>query len=349
MNPAHFKKLILSQPLNEGQLANAREFFEQYDFQESVGPTAELSYLGNPDQRVCRYCGRREPEVAFASLAHLLPDFMGNRNMATYFECDVCNNWFSKYETMFANYFGISRTISQILGKKATVPGYQDDKAGFNLSIGEKAMQLAFTTGKKPFTLNKEKMSLTIHTTRPGYIPLHLVKLIWKVGLALLPEEEVADFEWVREMLLSNANDKKVKGDKRLQVSIQFIPGPPMYRAPYAQLFTRRTRHTVPVLDKQVIIYYANYVIQAAMPSRLDFPRLFGELVHMPIFPNIAPLGHQAKYGTAEHSVLDWSDATKVKRQPHDVTFRIGQFTKLPLTKRGTVWARRRPKLNVEE
>lgn len=349
MTPARFKSIILSQSLNEGQLTNAREFFEQYDFQEGVGPTAELTYLGDPHQRVCRYCGRREPEVTFKSLAHLLPDFMGNRHMATYFECDNCNNWFSKYETTFANYFGISRTISQILGKRGTVPGYQDDKQDFNFSVGKKAMQLAYTTGKKPFTIDKENKQLTIHTTRPGYVPLHLIKLLWKVGLALLPEVEVVDFEWVRELLLSNVRDHEVKGDKRLQVSIQFIPGPPMYRAPYAQLFTRRTRHSVPVQEKQVVLYYANYVIQAAMPSRLDFPRLFSKLVHMPIFPNIAPLEHQAKYGTAQHSVIDCSDATKVKKQPHDVSFRVGQFTKLPLTARGTVWTRRRPKVSTEE
>lgn len=79
--------------------------------------------------------------------------------------------------------------------------------------------------------------------------------------MALLPEEEVVDFEWVRELLLSNAHDQEVKGDKHLEVSIQFIPGPPMYRAPYVQLCTRRTRHSVPVLEKQVVLYYANYVI----------------------------------------------------------------------------------------
>lgn len=261
MTPVRFRNIVLNLSLNEGQLQNARAFFEQYDFQQGIGPTAELTYLGDPSQRTCRYCGRREPEVTFESLAHLLPDFMGNRHLATHFECDSCNNWFSKYETTFANYFGISRTISQILGKKGTVPGYQDDKLGFNLSVGEKAMHLAFTTGKMPFTIDKENKKLTIHTTRPGYIPLHLVKLLWKVGLALLPEEEVTDFAWVRELLLSNAHDQKVKGDKRLQVSIQFIPGPPMYRAPYAQLYTRRTRHSVPVLEKQVVLYYANYVI----------------------------------------------------------------------------------------
>lgn len=344
MKPSRFRNLILDMPLSDNQLQAARLFFEQYDLQEAVGPTPELSYLGDPDLHTCRYCGRCPPEVTFKTLAHLLPDFMGNRTLASYFECDNCNNLFSLYEGTFANYFGISRTISQILSKSGKVPRYEDLKQGFEVSVGATAMQLAFTTGKKPFTIDKEKRTLTIKTTRLGYVPLHLVKLLWKVGIALLPGDEVADFAWVRELLLSTAYDNSVKGDPRLQVYLQFLPGPPMYPEPYAQLFTRRVQHTLPVLEKQVVLYYANYVIQVALPSRLDTPRLFDQQVHVPIFPNIVTLLRQEKYGQAQFSVLDFSDAKKKKNEPHVLSFSIEQYTKMPLSKRNTIWVRRWPR-----
>ena len=73
--------------------------------------------------------------------------------------------------------------------------------------------------------------------------------------MALLPEEEVVDFEWVHELLLSPAHDQHLKGNKRLQVYIQYIPGLPLYRAPFAQLFTRRKRHLEPILEKQFVLY----------------------------------------------------------------------------------------------
>ena len=344
MTPAHFRNLILHLALSEGQLATAQTFFEEYDMHTWLGPTAELTYLGSLDQRTCRFCGCSTPEVTFETLAHVLPDFMGNRNVASYFECDSCNNLFSRYESTFANYFGISRTISQILGKSGTVPGYQDDKQGFHLHVGDTAMQLAFTSGKKPFVIDRENKTLTIKTTRAGYVPLHLVKLLWKVGIALLPEQEVADFAWVRQVLLTTAHDQALLGDKRLQVYLQFLPGPPLYPAPHAQLFTRRVNHSQPVFDKLLVLYYANYVLQVVLPSRLDFPRLWGEQAAVPIFPNIVDRARQAKYGHSVFSILDFSSARKKKKEPHEVTLSFEQFTKLPLTSRGTVWARRRPK-----
>ena len=123
-------------PLSDDQLKAAHLFFEQYDLQEVVGPTAELSFLGDPELHTCRFCGLYTP-VAFNSVAHLLPYFMGNRTLASHFECDGCNNLFSLYEGTFANYFGISRTISQILGKSGKVPRYEDLKQGFEVSVGD--------------------------------------------------------------------------------------------------------------------------------------------------------------------------------------------------------------------
>ena len=291
MNPAKFKNLILNMPLSTKQLEAARSFLEQYDLQSWIGPSAEPLFLGAPHLHTCRFCGLYTP-ITFNSLAHVLPDFMGNRNVASHFECDGCNNFFSRYESAFANYFGISRTFSQIPGKSGTVPSYQDNKMGFEVSLGEKAMQLAFTAKKKPFLIDKENKTLIIKTTRAGYIPLHLVKMLLKIGFSLLPEDEVADFAWVRELLLFTTNDKSAKGDQRLQVYTHFIPGPPMYPAPLAQLFTRRIQHSIPVLEKQIVLYYANYVIQIALPSRLDSPRLFYQEVVVPIFPNVATLAH---------------------------------------------------------
>jgi len=130
MSPIDFDQRVMGLPLGVDRLKQARAFLDQYELQEIIGSAKKLTILGNATQQRCRFCKLMTP-VTFNNVAHIIPDFMGNRYVSSNFECDACNSLFSRYESSLANFLGLSRTVSQIPGKAGKIPSYEDYKLGF--------------------------------------------------------------------------------------------------------------------------------------------------------------------------------------------------------------------------
>lgn len=92
--------------------------------------TQEKVYLGDKNNRVCRFCGRSETNGAnFKQTAHALPESIGNKTLISYYECDECNKEFgNKIENEYANYMNINHTVSGIRGKKK-IPLYENNNS----------------------------------------------------------------------------------------------------------------------------------------------------------------------------------------------------------------------------
>ena len=50
--------------------------------------------LGEKEDRKCRFCGKRPPEVSFRKIAHAIPEALGNKSIQSLYECDSCNEAF---------------------------------------------------------------------------------------------------------------------------------------------------------------------------------------------------------------------------------------------------------------
>src|SRR5262249_4440815 len=75
-------------------------------------------FLGDKNNRKCRFCGKAPPEVNFRKEAHALPECIGNKSLFTYYECDTCNQAFGDgCESDFAKWSLPMRTMSRIRGK----------------------------------------------------------------------------------------------------------------------------------------------------------------------------------------------------------------------------------------
>lgn len=67
----------------------------------------------------CRFCGKDESQTTFKNEAHIFPQFIGNKFAISKFECDCCNEKFSRIlENEFANFMKIFHTINGVRGKK---------------------------------------------------------------------------------------------------------------------------------------------------------------------------------------------------------------------------------------
>ncbi len=51
-----------------------------------------IRYLGDPDHRVCRFCGLAEPQTTLAEPVPALPAFLGNRSLRALDQCGECHD-----------------------------------------------------------------------------------------------------------------------------------------------------------------------------------------------------------------------------------------------------------------
>lgn len=79
--------------------------------------------IGEPNKtkRVCRFCGKSQPDTTFRNVAHSISEAFGNKNIITNDECDECNCLFDEnIERDIINYLSLFRPFFGIKGKSGT-------------------------------------------------------------------------------------------------------------------------------------------------------------------------------------------------------------------------------------
>lgn len=328
------KKTSLTLSLNENNLRKAQNFFSKYELVSMLGDTDQKFYLGDKENKKCRFCKEKEPNVTFSKVAHVIPEFMGNHNLLSYFECDDCNSMFSQYEDSLANFLGITRTISQIKGKKNKVPKYKDPRTGLEMTISDTGMQMTSIEGTDVFDLDKENKSLTLKTKRPGYIPIRIPKAFIKIGFSMLREEELEDFEYTRKFLQDTEKEERFKDFNLLRVFGYFIPGPPKFNKPFIQLYQRKESTNGENIPKyQLILYYANYQFQMTLPFGKPDEYLQGQKVDLPIAPLLIDNSHLVEFGEEKFLNLNLTSSEKKSGEEHNITFSFDSFEEKEIKK----------------
>ncbi|WP_029285355.1 HNH endonuclease [Pedobacter sp. R20-19] len=320
----------ISFELDELNSGRAENFFTLYDFENIVGDTTEKYYLGTKTiPRCCRFCNKKEPIVTFKKDAHVIPQFMGNKKLLSYFECDACNELFSQYESSFANYIGASRTISQIPGQgKHKVPKFRDKKTGFTIELGEKSLKMGFVEGHDEVSFDEKNNKLFIKTVRPSYVPLHIAKVILKIGICLLKEEDLEDYKSTISFIFADKYGNGIEGNELLKVKGYFLPGPPKYPKPFVQLYTKKKTVDELIPSKHVVVYYGNYVFQMCLPFCKTDNHLNGQQISFPLFPLLVDNSYFDTYGPYQKFNLDTTSNEKKVNEPHSITFSYKKLIK---------------------
>jgi hypothetical protein len=323
------EKIQFELNLDKQNLERAQAFFETYDFESIIGDTVEKYYLGNKEPRICRFCKKTEKEVTFKTDAHVIPQFMGNKKLLSYFECDECNFLFSKYETSCADYFGISRTFAQIRGQSNKVPKFKDPKTGLEVVLADTALQISTLEGTDVFKINEENKSLELITERPGYIPIHIPKTIIKMGLSMLSENDMPGYDYARRFLIQSEQDVNFKDSMLLHLYGYFIPGPPKFKKPFMHLYKKKGSIEKPCPNRQIILYYSNYCFQMILPYGDDDKGLQGKNINFPMFPLLIDNSHFEKFGKYQILHLNLTSSKKKKGEEHKLTFSFDSAEKI--------------------
>ena len=238
--------------------------------------------LPSPDPRVCRFCGRDNEHTQFRQDAHAIPQLLGNRTLFTREECDCCNLFFgSTIEDDLGKWTMPSRTISRIKGKNG-VPTIKHHKEGWRIEYDESVLQLTDYESNPKFNVDIEKRQFSLQLKRNPYTPVAVLKALVRIGLMLLPNDELTNFsdsfEWVRNP------DHTQPFNFNSTVFCTFQPGPMPSDVIVAILF-RRKPISSDVPYAFLYLAYGNEIYQVFLPSPRQDCTIHGKVIGLPAFP----------------------------------------------------------------
>lgn len=170
-------------------------------------PEGDKSYIGT--KGLCRFCGEARPEL-FRMEAHTFPEFLGNKKILSLDECDGCNSIFSKYESALAESLQPYHTIGGIKGKGNKIPqtGRTTGRTIIRRSEGKPSrISVVQSTERFEDYLSvdpvNQKIKLAVPVAKARFIPRHAYKALSKMGVAILPEDELDKYckllAWLRD------------------------------------------------------------------------------------------------------------------------------------------------------
>ena len=156
------------------------------------------------DRGICRYCGGRNPKT-FRKIAHAIPEALGNKWIISADECDVCNHAFSLYDDALATSVSPLLTLGGTAGKSNKVR--QTGRTAGDAVIRRDGRGLSISTKADPkdhvsFDPDSGRFRLAIPVAGVPFRPRHAYKALSKIGVALLPDDELNNYQRLRAWLL---------------------------------------------------------------------------------------------------------------------------------------------------
>lgn len=183
-------------------------------------------------------------------------------------ECDDCNRKFGIFENSFANFVGIYRTLYKMRGKggipifkssdKGTRMEYEKDKDSFDIK------------GPKGPAIDEKEGKFTITTAKHTYIPLHVMKCLYKIGYSLLSDAEIADYAPTLKIIMSEEFDNLLSGGGHFgkMYRFSFLT---TYRTPTIFTYHKRPGFENEKLPTKIVaIYFGRFMYQFILPNKTD-------------------------------------------------------------------------------
>lgn len=181
-------------------LGKLHTLLEVYDIRIYSG-AGKLQYFGESEDRTCRFCGKKEPDVRFSSKAHAISEFLGNKSLICNEECDNCNNAFSEtIEQDTSNMLSFLLTLHSIQGKRGL-----RKTAGKNFKMSlDKSTASGDNIGTLRMQFDKDfpndipdfiKQRLPIDLSNQKYIPQNVYKCLCKYVISVLDNDVLQNFK----------------------------------------------------------------------------------------------------------------------------------------------------------
>ncbi len=275
------------------------------------------SYINKKGE--CRFCKKSSPEVSFNHLAHVVPEFLGNKYLYSNDECDNCNQKFGNtIETDLANYIGIHRTLTTIEGKNG-VPQKNFQKEREKIYFGKnKILELVVHADSQKIKLNKKDKTIRVESVKEPFFPFGVFKALTKIALSILPDLYLKEFADTINWVNSKHEDPIMISPDTMRAFYTFVPGVTPF--PAIQLLLIKRKDYVFNMPYMIFrISFKNFIYQIPLlRNRNDLPHI-GEMhnkVSMSLMPNYHDFCvRRHLFGKSQSTILDLSGKEKIKRQ----------------------------------
>lgn len=241
--------------------------------------------LGDKKNRICRFCGKKRPDVTFKKVAHAIPEALGNKSIESAYECDSCNQMFgSGIENDLGNWSKPMRTFARIRGKKG-VPTLAKggNKQDWRIEYGKTGFKITSYESDPLYEIDEVNKTIAFKLKRDPYIPVAVLKAFMKMGLTLLPDKEVENFPhlmaWVRE------TDHSRRFADQCPIIYTFQPGP-MPNDIIAAFIFRRKPNVTDFPYAFFVLGYGNEMFQVQLPSEKHDAAMNGRSYSLLPFPH---------------------------------------------------------------
>tara|TARA_R110001599_G_scaffold84914_1_gene228310 strand:+ start:263 stop:1144 length:882 start_codon:yes stop_codon:yes gene_type:complete len=226
--------------------------------------------LSDSEKNICRFCGETDINK-FKSKAHVVPEFTGARILYKC-ECDSCNNLFSKYERDLSLFGGIKNIISGVKGKK--FPKHIDrDNKFYAQSNKERVFQI-FSQGEND-GIKIQNGQLELSSMTQKFRPRFVQKALVKIGMSLMPQEELYKFSKTLEWLAVPQDNFSIDKHPMSLLLEREVSVP--QKKPLAIL----SRRTLPQNSPEyfLLFFYSFFAYQLSIPfnendTKLDYSNL---------------------------------------------------------------------------
>lgn len=261
----------------------ARFYDKNYDLLGSwfLKP-GEKTMLGDKGNRVCRFCGRKEPEVRFRKDAHAISEMLGNKSIFSAYECDTCNGDFGKgIEQDLGNWSKPMRTMARIRGKSGVPTLKRGGNTGWRIECDGRNLDIKDYEAEPVHVLDEGNKSVLFNLKRDPYTPVGVLKAFIKMGLTLLPDEEMPNFRHALAWIKDKDHSRKFAND--LPIFYSFQPGP-MPNDLIVAIVLRRKVGVEGLPYAFFVLGYGNEVYQFVLPSEKD-ESINGKRLELMTFP----------------------------------------------------------------
>lgn len=283
--------------------------------------------LGSDTNRVCRFCNRDGTETTFETVAHAIPEFIGNKKLIANYECDECNQKFSRLlESHMGNYMNLWHTLTQVKGKRS-VPSFKTINDKSRIDIGSEHVNIAEYTDDNIINVDEEKKTLTITAKKRSYVPIAIYKTLTKMALTIMPENELKDFKATMAWINEESHQESPQDLKSLVVLMSIAGGIKPIPFVSCMLFKRKENHKDPVPNMLFLVAYSNFVFQIYLPLCEADSKLEGGKIQLTFSPTFLDLGgvHLTR------KKLDMSSKEKVVQEEEKIEMQFEHMEEIPV------------------
>lgn len=291
-----------------------------------IPPDEALRGFKPRNVRICRFCNSPAGTRKFKKAAHIIPEFLGNKYLQSDFECDECNSLFSKYETDFAAWFGMARSVLGTIGKTG-VPTFKSPNdlitARLTDFFNTKATKISMRDADSgAIRFDEETGKTEITYTKEPYMPIRVYKSLLKIALSMIASEEIEQYRPAFKYLLKDTLDPWF--DEFAKVMCHLLPIEHRFIKPVGFLYKKRDPlNKLPM--HTFAFYYETYIIALPLPfNQLDWNNGLYKDFHMNFIYPPAIVFHQPRLESGHSSRnINLSSYEKVIGEEGQISFEM--------------------------